>query len=155
MNTKLQSVITLLTVKGARVHVIPETPRQWVKVSGITLESLAGLFPKIQVSTLEEGHFAFPTDTVELPEVVVTIPKPFTVVAVSSNANSFGYKSVVCLAEDGEGFEGLVQAYGTDKVPVRGDVVFKNDTRWYCGTRGLTKAEPSLAKKILADVRKG
>ena len=81
------------------------------------------------------------------------VPKQFTVVAVSSNTNAFGYKSVVCLAEDGEGFEGLVQAYGTDKVPVRGDVVLKTDPRWFAGVRALAPTLPKNAKKVLASVR--
>lgn len=80
--------------------------------------------------------------------------KTYTVIAVSSNANSFGYKSVLCLAEDGEGFEGLVQAYSTDKVPVRGDVVRKDESRWYCAPRALPEVSPEQAREILADVRK-
>lgn len=80
------------------------------------------------------------------------VPKAFTVITVSSNANSFGYKSVLCLAEDGEGFEGLVQAYGTDKVPARGDVVLKTDSRWYAGVRALPAAKPADAKKILKSI---
>lgn len=67
-----------------------------------------------------------------VPHVV----KEFTVLGISANADSFGHKSVICLSEDGEGFEGLVQAYGTDKVPVRGDVVRKDDPRWHCPPHG-------------------
>lgn len=90
-------------------------------------------------------------------EAVVEVPvqKTFTVITVSTNTNSFGYKSVLCLAEDGEGFEGLVQAYGTDKVPVRGDVVSKSDPRWYCGARALAPTLPKNAKKLLAAIIKG
>ena len=81
--------------------------------------------------------------------------KTYTVVAVSSNANSFGYKSVLCLADDGDGLEFLVQAYGTDNVPVRGDVVRKDESRWYSPcTRTLEKITPEQAHKVLADVRK-
>ncbi len=82
-------------------------------------------------------------------------PKSYTVVAVSSNANSFGYKSVLCLAEDGEGLQFLVQAYGTDKVPARGDVVRKDESRWFGAPHPLKKVTEKEAKKILADVRKG
>lgn len=80
--------------------------------------------------------------------------KTFTVIAVSSNANSFGYKSVIALADDGEGLEFLVQAYGTDKVPVRGDVVRKDESRWYCAPRTLNGGTPKQVRKVLADVRK-
>lgn len=82
-------------------------------------------------------------------------PKTFTVITVSSNTNSFGYKSVLCLAETGEGFEGLVQAYGTNKVPVRGDAVTKEESRWYCGTRALGSVTPKQARAILAEVKGG
>lgn len=80
-------------------------------------------------------------------------PKTFTVVAVSSNANSFGYKSVLCLADDGEGFQFLVQAYGTDKVPAQGDVVRKDESRWYGAPHPLKKITAEQAKKILADLK--
>lgn len=79
-------------------------------------------------------------------------PKPFTVITVSTNTNSFGYRSVLCLAEDGEGFEGLVQAYGTDKVPVRGEKVRKDDPRWYAGVRAIAPTLPKNAKKVLKEV---
>lgn len=81
--------------------------------------------------------------------------KTFTVLAVSTNTNAFGYKSVLALAEDGEGFEGLVQAYGTDKVPAQGDVVRKDESRWYAPcTRALPKITKEQARKTLAGVRK-
>lgn len=97
------------------------------------------------------------TGAIERGEKQAIVEKPvvknFTVVTVSSNANSFGYKSVLCLAEDGEGFEGLVQAYGTDKVPARGDVVLKTDPRWYAGVRELPAAKPDRAAKILKSIK--
>lgn len=83
----------------------------------------------------------------------VAVVKEFTVVTVSTNTNAFGYKSVLCLAEDGEGFEGFVQAYGTDKVPAQGDVVRKDDPRWYAGVRSLPAAKPADAKKILKSIK--
>lgn len=81
--------------------------------------------------------------------------KQFTVVVVSSNTNSFGYKSVLCLAEDGEGFEGLVQAYGCEAVPVRGDLVDHRDPRFYGLPRVLPRVLPAQAAKVLKEVRKG
>lgn len=78
----------------------------------------------------------------------------FTVIAVSTNTNSFGYKSVLCLSKDGEGFEALVQAYGTDKVPARGDKVHEDDSRWYAGTRALVPVLPKNARKLIAEASK-
>lgn len=56
------------------------------------------------------------------PEEVRTMkldPEPtvYTVVAVSSNTNSFGYKSVLCLAPNGRGLQLLKSAYGGDPLP--------------------------------------
>lgn len=106
-----------------------------------------GLTPRQAGLVIEIGR--------EIHEAGVEKPaaKNFTVVAVSTNANSFGYKSVLCLAEDGEGFEGLVQAYGTDKVPAQGDVVRKDESRWYGAPHPLKKIAAEQAKKILASLK--
>lgn len=106
-----------------------------------------GLTPRQAGLVIEIGR--------EIHEAGVEKPaaKNFTVVAVSTNATSFGYKSVLCLAEDGEGFEGLVQAYGTDKVPAQGDVVTKADSRWYASVWALRATKPADAKKILKSIK--
>ena len=88
---------------------------------------------------------------------IVEIPAPhlktFTVITVSANTNAFGYRSVLCLAEDGEGLELLVQAYGTDKVPVRGDHVREDEPRFFGAPRPLPRATPAQARKILKEVK--
>lgn len=77
----------------------------------------------------------------------------FTVVAVSTNTNSFGYKSVVVLREDGTGYKLLVQAYGTDKVPERKDKVDLREPRFYGAPEALKVITPAQAKKILAEIK--
>lgn len=87
--------------------------------------------------------------------VVKPAEKTFTVIAVSSNANSFGYKQALALADDGEGVALHVQAYGTDKVPLVGEVVRKSEPRWYSPlTEGLRKTTPEKAAAIIADALK-
>jgi hypothetical protein len=43
-----------------------------------------------------------------------------TVVAVSSNTNSFGLKSVIFFRDDRRAFQGLQSAYGSQPLPFRG-----------------------------------
>jgi hypothetical protein len=49
--------------------------------------------------------------------------KTFKVIAVSSNTNSFGYKSIILVAADGTAWEILKQAYSTDTLPKSGDLI--------------------------------
>ena len=136
MNTTNQELITALTACVSRL--------KWH-------EQQLSSFPLDKVAR-ERGEAALlaakPCEKTMAPPP----PKTFTVVTVSTNTNSFGYKSVLCLAEDGEGFEGLVQAYGCDPVPVRGDKVRKDDPRWYCGARALAPMLPKNAKKLLKSI---
>lgn len=79
----------------------------------------------------------------------------FTVIAVSSNTNSFGYKSVILLSETGEGWEILKQAYGTEELPEQGDKIKRVGGRFEAGTysspRRLKDTTPKVAKKVIAD----
>ena len=77
----------------------------------------------------------------------------YTVVSVSSNTNSFGYKSVVVLREDGTGYKLLVQAYGTDEVPKRGDKVDPKEPRFFGAPATLKTFTPGQANKILAEIK--
>lgn len=83
--------------------------------------------------------------------------KDFTVVAVSSNTNSFGLKSVLLLAEDGEGWEILKSPYGGESMPKQGDTIQQRKGRFQCGTyecpRQLQKQTPTSAAKILKEVK--
>lgn len=55
-------------------------------------------------------------------------PKQFTVITVSANANSFGLKSILILAADGEGWQLLQSAYGGTPLPEIGAVLdFESD----------------------------
>jgi hypothetical protein len=94
----------------------------------------------------------------------ITAPKKFTVIAVSSNTNSFGYKQVCVLHESGEGYALLVQAYGTDKVPVQaygtdkvpvqGEEVELRESRFYGAPQKLPVTSPEKSKKIIAEAKK-
>lgn len=76
-------------------------------------------------------------------------PKSYTVIAVSSNTNSFGYKSILALAPDGTGIAILKQAYGIETLPVRGDTVTEADG--YGPARPLPSVIPALAAKIIRE----
>ena len=66
--SKLQQIIETLQAAGATVKIGPssELVRQWIFVQNIKLETLQGLFTRIQVSITGDTSFAFPEDTVEL-----------------------------------------------------------------------------------------
>lgn len=80
----------------------------------------------------------------------------FTVVAVSTNTNSFGLKSIMCLAPSGEGLQLLQSANGGSPVPVRGDQLELDPLSLPRGIyecpRKLDNVEPALAAGILAEV---
>lgn len=83
-------------------------------------------------------------------------PKEFTVVAVSSNTNSFGLKSILLLAPDGEGWEILKSPYNDG--PLRkGDVVTRTGDCFDCGTyecpRRLRDTSPKSAVKIIKEAK--
>jgi hypothetical protein len=78
-----------------------------------------------------------------------------TVIAVSSNANSFGYKGVLVLTSEGAGFELAVQAYGTDTVPAVGEDVDTEENRFYSPlTRALPPCQKSKVAGVIAAARK-
>jgi hypothetical protein len=79
----------------------------------------------------------------------------FTVVAVSSNANSFGYKGFLVVAEDGTGYECQFQAYGNDPTPKRGDVIAEDKLPTYPARRELPKSKPATVKKVIAKLKGG
>lgn len=78
----------------------------------------------------------------------------YHVAAVSSNTNSFGYKSVLALNAAGLGVQLLVQAYGTDEVPKQGDVVTLGESRWYGKPRNLPTTTPEKAAKLIEALTK-
>lgn len=87
--------------------------------------------------------------------------KEFTVIAVSANTNSFGLKSIIILAADGEAWQLLQSAYGTTPLPERGDVLsFKlASVRPQFGSTyecpaPLPPTPAAKAKKILAALQK-
>jgi len=132
------------------------TPRQAGLVIEIGREIHEAAVDQLDASPLARLRHHV-TGAIERGEKSAVVEKPaaknFTVVAVSTNTNSFGYRCVLCLAEDGEGFQFLVQAYGTDKVPAQGDVVTKADSRWYGAPHPLKKIAAEQAKKILASLK--
>jgi hypothetical protein len=77
-------------------------------------------------------------------------PRSFTCISVSSNANSFGYRAALFLAEDGTGYECLY-SFGDEK-PSKGDVVTEDKLPTYC-RRELKKATPALAKKVITEAK--
>jgi hypothetical protein len=81
-------------------------------------------------------------------------PNNYHVAAVSSNTNSFGYKSVLALNAHGLAVQLLVQAYGTDKVPEVGDVVTLGESRWYGAPVRLPSVTPEKAAKIIKTLTK-
>lgn len=78
----------------------------------------------------------------------------YHVAAVSSNTNSFGYKSVLAVNAAGLGVQLLVQAYGTDKVPEVGDVVTLGESRFYGAPSKLPSVTPEKAAKIIKTLTK-
>jgi len=152
MKTTNQELITALTACVSRLKWHEE------QLTSFPLDKVARERGEAALRGLSEEPAA-PSSGVVYPGYVdrdLTQPPPhlklFTVVTVSSNANSFGYKSVLALAEDGEGIELLVQAYGTDKVPVRGERVKRDDPRGYLEPRALPKITPAQAKKVLKEI---
>lgn len=152
----------------ASIELDSTTPRRWVKVSGnITLEQLQAAFERVEVSILESS-FHFPSDTAVLkalppqPEVV-KVPargpegKPFTVIAVSSNTNAFGLKSILLVSPDGEGWEILKSAYGSEPLPKRGDTVYQQGDRFVAGShecsRRLAPTLPKNAQKLIKEAK--
>jgi hypothetical protein len=81
----------------------------------------------------------------------------FTVISVSSNTNSFGFKSIFLLNEQGEGWEILKSAYSGDTLPKRGDAVKRVGDRFQCGSyecpRRRHDCPPALAKKVIKEAR--
>lgn len=77
--------------------------------------------------------------------------KTYTVIQVSENTNSFGYRSLLCLAPDGEGIELLRQAYSPDPVPEQGDEVEVPEEGEYL-SRELPSVSPKQAKELIAQV---
>jgi hypothetical protein len=73
-----------------------------------------------------------------------------TVIAVSRNTNTFGYRSVVVLNRQGNGMEGLKQAYGTDRMPQVGEGL---DTKSLYCPRPLTKTAVATAKKLIQEAK--
>jgi hypothetical protein len=78
----------------------------------------------------------------------------YHVVTVSTNTNSFGYKSVLALSAAGLGVQLLVQAYGTDKIPEAGDVVTLGESRFYGAPSALPSITPEKAAKIIKTLKK-
>lgn len=82
--------------------------------------------------------------------------KSFTVIAVSSNTNSFGLKSIILVAEDGEAWEILKSAY-SDPLPKRGDTIKRAGGVFAIGCecpRRLKDSSPAVAKKIIAEAKR-
>jgi hypothetical protein len=73
---------------------------------------------------------------------------------VSKNTNSFGYKSVLAVNAYGLGVQLLVQAYGTDEVPVVGDVVTLGEPRFFGAPTKLPSITPDKAKQIIKTLTK-
>ena len=77
----------------------------------------------------------------------------YTVVTKSTNTNSFGYRSVLALAANGNGVELFVQAYGTDPEPERGETVQRSEARFYGPlTRELPNIPERTARRILSEI---
>jgi hypothetical protein len=76
-----------------------------------------------------------------------------TVISVSENTNSFGYKGILALAPDGRGTEMMQQAYGTDPVVRRGENVDTADAR-FVSHRDLPGVPPARAAKVIAAAKK-
>ena len=70
----------------------------------------------------------------------------FTVISVSSNANSFGYRGLIILAPDGTGYEIFAQAYGSDPVPCKGDQVRLED---FQTSKQLPPTSPAKAAAVI------
>lgn len=82
--------------------------------------------------------------------------KSFTVIAVSSNTNSFGLKSIILVAEDGEAWEILKSAY-SEPLPKRGDTIKRAGGVFAIGCecpRRLADSFPAVAKKIIAEAKR-
>lgn len=96
------------------------------------------------------------------PEEVRTMkldPEPpvYTVITVSSNTNSFGYKSVLCLAPNGRGLQLLKSAYGTDPLPVPGDDLREGagwHTQGFVQPRVLKSTHPVQAASVIAEAKR-
>ena len=75
---------------------------------------------------------------------------PFTVAAVSTNHNSFGYKNVIAIdLETGDTIHGLRQAFGGDRVPEVFDEVAPHDLF----LPEFTGVAPAKVRKVLRDAR--
>jgi hypothetical protein len=82
--------------------------------------------------------------------------KSFTVIAVSSNTNSFGLKSIILVAEDGEAWEILKSAY-SDPLPKQGDTIKRAGGVFAIGCecpRRLSDSTPAVAKKIITEAKR-
>jgi hypothetical protein len=103
-------------------------------------------------------HFELLKTALGYPPVTVPAKPPvrdFTVITVSSNANSFGYKGVLVLAEDGTGYECAFQAYGSEPLPKPGDVIPEDRLPKSPVWRSLPKVTTERALKIIASAKGG
>ena len=83
-------------------------------------------------------------------------PDSFTVISVSANANSFGYKGLIVLNAAGDAFELHCQAYGSDPVPSRGDDVRLDDSRFACPPPRRIESPPGRRiAKIISEAKQG
>ena len=79
----------------------------------------------------------------------------FTVAAVSTNHNSFGYKSVIAIdLETGVVLKGLKQAFGSDRVPCVFDTIAPRDL-FLAETAGIAPAKVLKALRDARDAAKG
>ena len=146
---------------------IIESPhkQERVPVTAALLAELAhirdhGNSPTVAGNACIEAQKGFGPTAEHLEWLRATLPKSkdFTVIAVSSNTNSFGLKSILLLAEDGEGWEILKSPYGGDELPKQGDTVQGVGDRFNCGTyecpRQLSTHTPKKSREIIAEVRR-
>jgi hypothetical protein len=75
-----------------------------------------------------------------------------TVISVSKNTNSFGYKGIVVLTEEGQAQQVLAQAYGTDTVPEKGDDIETTDKK-FISSEKYPDILPSLAKQLIKKIK--
>ena len=129
------------------IPALPKTDNQKIqafldwKNNFLTLEKFAdyyGFTPEAALEIISAGRGLHETSCVPV----------FTVVSVSDKANTFGYKGVLLLCEDGRGFECLYQAYGVESVPQRGTCLPEDKLPTYC-RRELSKITPEKAASIL------
>lgn len=111
-------------------------------------------FSRIQLSHYTADRLTARVDSLELKAEPTPAPELYTVVAVSSNTNSFGLGGVVCLAPSGKGVEAGIQAYGSNPLPQSGDTFTLEQLRSRSGItlRELKTITPEEAAEVLAEV---